>query len=431
MELNRHLNSRGRSLEMEFHALEKRYKRLEERFPEQLVRTVRPPGAQARQPVQISLHISDEAQRPRAEEIAHALRTHGIVVPEVQTVAPVPQSAVRYFRNEDYEDAQKIAKLLNAYLVVNPTLQRVSMPWRKPPHEKQLEIWIESGALGAAKPAKASLARVSAAAPRASLVSAAPATYLIALSNDQDCSAAVDSYLTIHGALAQALGPEFQHGDLKLLSGSGGGQPYFVTAYGGRFSSEEAESLLRQVRGQQEVSADASPVLKQFYQEQDECFVEQQLRTRLYSLAEVYHGPHVLMSPSSEWMGTEAALFKRMSSLATAAALNPKEIEDLYRQGRNPIGSRIAALAAIQGAPKPAHLPLLLESIRAPIQSSGFEQLQALQALQALSNRKRALSRDQKQDSLSALQQAWDGNIAHVQEDGSRKEIVQQLLKSL
>ncbi len=144
-EETRKLSEETKSLKKNAEQLAELQKKYDDLFVKQVVsKNQRLPN----QPITIYLHISNEEQRPRAEEIARLLRQNGIKVPGIQKVSGATRSDVRYFRREDESEAQGIAKLLNEYLVAGaPIKPQLIKGFEQRVPRKQYEIWFAPDAL--------------------------------------------------------------------------------------------------------------------------------------------------------------------------------------------------------------------------------------------------------------------------------------------
>lgn len=106
--------------------------------------------AAAEQAVTVYLHISDERQRTRANQIAVQLQKSGIVVPGVQRVDPVRRNEVRYFREADARGAEQIAQLLSRTLGVDGVVPVWTRGYETKVRSRQYELWFAADALGLA-----------------------------------------------------------------------------------------------------------------------------------------------------------------------------------------------------------------------------------------------------------------------------------------
>ena len=139
------LASQRKDVEEKFIKLQADYNELFARQVSQAVAPERLPSA-GRQ-VTIFLHISEERQRPRAEEIARLLRQNKIAVPGIQRVKPVSSSNVRYFHPEDRRGAVEIVRLLNEYLRVNAVQPTFIEGFQTKVPGRQYEIWFAPDSL--------------------------------------------------------------------------------------------------------------------------------------------------------------------------------------------------------------------------------------------------------------------------------------------
>lgn len=87
----------------------------------------------------VFIHYTSEGQRPKAGEVARALRALGYVVPDLERVARAPRSTdVRYFRAEDKDAAGRVAGVLRDAGLPNVTTNRLAA--KAAPG--QLEVWF-------------------------------------------------------------------------------------------------------------------------------------------------------------------------------------------------------------------------------------------------------------------------------------------------
>lgn len=104
------------------------------------------------QPVTIYLHISDESQRMRAEDIRKELVKSGIgVAPRIERVDTSPKaSQVRYFHPDDHLGAQEIKRLLGEYLGVRDIETPLIKGYEKKVPGQHYEIWFDPNAFSGA-----------------------------------------------------------------------------------------------------------------------------------------------------------------------------------------------------------------------------------------------------------------------------------------
>ena len=99
----------------------------------------------------VYIHIRDESQRAQAEQTRAALASHGVRVSGVKVVAVGPARAdLRYFRDEEAREAQRVAAALKAAGVASPQVKRVS-GYEDAAKARQYELWLPPS--GAAAPA--------------------------------------------------------------------------------------------------------------------------------------------------------------------------------------------------------------------------------------------------------------------------------------
>ncbi|HEY7724497.1 MAG TPA: hypothetical protein VH880_04135 [Anaeromyxobacteraceae bacterium] len=409
------LEAQKDSLEKEKAELQEKNRQLLAQLSSGLVKAVGTPAGAGSSPVTIHLYLSAEDQRPRAQEIARRLEESGIRVSGIDRKEPATQSDVRYFRSADRQEAERIAALLNAYLVgetlpIQATLYKLDRRTR----DRKFDIWFAQGTLGSAA--------------KAAEPSGGAGRFYVVLSNDTDCPKAVDSYAAAARAMASALGRDFRKGDLKLLRGSFQGREYLVTAYGGLATAEAARETARRAVEQPGVRPDVYVARGQTYREQKTCAVGGEVLSRLRGLAKDYTALRGSLPAGPQRTTRMAQLAWKMQVAAAGLELDPKAVADLHRGAEDPEGSRVAALALIRSAPAPVHLPLVLQSIESPLPGAAFEQFQALAAL---SEMEAALSAEQRREARRALESAWAANALDIRGDPSRKSTAERLRKSL
>lgn len=97
-------------------------------------------------PSLVYLHIASEAQRDEVRDLQSDLIKRGYVAPGIENVgrrrAQIPrQTEIRYFRDEDQEEAQKISGILRQTGVLS-RIARVPGPTKEP----HFEIWFAADA---------------------------------------------------------------------------------------------------------------------------------------------------------------------------------------------------------------------------------------------------------------------------------------------
>jgi hypothetical protein len=358
-------------------------------------------------PVTITLHLSDESQRPRAKEIVERLKGEGLDASVSKTVKQVDRSEVRFFDREDRVNAERVAALLRDVVGEKGGITaRLTEPPARPVG-RRLDIWFAPGALG-------------------SSASAAPGDYHVVLGNDLECGDAIDAFAATRSGLGRALGAAFQPSDLRLLSGTAQGREYLVTVYGGALSADQARDLAIRLGGQPGIRSDAYPAPRAFYRTQTSCIVADHARPRLDALAREY----VTLRQTVPSAARTRAMTELVERVRNVAALDPSldaaAIAELYGRTSNEDGSRIVALAALRNRPQAPILPLVLGTISAP--RSRFEQYQAIMAL---SDAEGSLSHAQKQEVTKVLQAVWEKGELDIRTDPSRSVPVRRLIEAL
>jgi hypothetical protein len=154
-EAAKELGAYARALEQESDRLKADYGRLQaeynQLFAKQVQKAVAPQShLPSSQPVTIYIHISDESQRARAEDIRKELVKSGIgVAPGVERVADSPRSTqVRYFRPMDRLGAEEIRRLLTEYLGVRDIETSLIKGYETKVPGRHYEIWFGPDAFG-------------------------------------------------------------------------------------------------------------------------------------------------------------------------------------------------------------------------------------------------------------------------------------------
>jgi hypothetical protein len=98
-------------------------------------------AATADEPV-IHIHVRDEEQRARATRFAPVLRKHGIRVSRINVVETGPEETdMRYFRNDEAQEAARVAQTLRKIGLVSPQVKRISGYENTAPR-RQYELWL-------------------------------------------------------------------------------------------------------------------------------------------------------------------------------------------------------------------------------------------------------------------------------------------------
>ncbi|KFA93243.1 LytR C-terminal domain-containing protein [Archangium violaceum] len=107
-------------------------------------------------PERVYIRISDESQRPEAEELAEKLSARGFVVPDIKNVGSGPSRAeVRFFSGAEREEARRVAALVEEMerqrperrvarpqpLLREPVTEEL-VPERPAPKSRTLELWL-------------------------------------------------------------------------------------------------------------------------------------------------------------------------------------------------------------------------------------------------------------------------------------------------
>lgn len=148
---SRHFIRRQNELEA---ALEEVNRRRDELLALSISNALKPAyGAASSQPLTLYIHIVDETQRVRAEQIARQFGSTGIVVPGVERVAAAPnRSQLRFFSAQDRTGASEVLRLLREYLRVDD-IELVFVPgFEGKVPMRRYEVWFARGALGGATP---------------------------------------------------------------------------------------------------------------------------------------------------------------------------------------------------------------------------------------------------------------------------------------
>ncbi|MBX3325699.1 MAG: hypothetical protein U0223_02725 [Nitrospira sp.] len=155
-ETNNQAEAKNMRLEEEKAQLNTKHQRLEAEYNQLWAKGVKQlfaaPQSQlpSLQPVTIYLHISDESQRVRAEDIRKELVKSGIgVASGIERVDTSPKATqVRYFHPDDRLGAQEIKRMLGEYLGVRDIETPLIKGYEKKVPAQRYEIWFDPNAFG-------------------------------------------------------------------------------------------------------------------------------------------------------------------------------------------------------------------------------------------------------------------------------------------